>query len=76
MITEPAYNASLLSIISELGECTIDEVKDKYFLPEQAGVIDGSRFFFEKELQTLIDLGYVERDGETLRYTGKPRRNR
>ena len=39
-VTEP-YNLGLLALISEAGEISCEELKQRYLPPEQPGVIQG-----------------------------------
>ena len=51
-VTEP-YNLRLLALISEAGEISCEELKQRYLPPEQPGVIQGVAASFDNDIKAL-----------------------
>ncbi len=67
----PIYNLSLLQVISNAREITYEELKHKYLLPKQPGIIQSVEVSFGSDLETLVTAGYVLREGDIIRYIGR-----
>ena len=66
----PIYNLSLLRVIANLNEATIEDIKKAYLPAEQPGVVWGAAANFNDELDTLARLGYISIEGDNVKFIG------
>jgi len=70
----PVFNHDLLLCIreaceeSEEGVVSIHELKRRYLPKPQSGVIQGIAVMFEKDIDVLHSIGYVEILGENIKF--------
>ena len=62
------YNRSLLTVIYELKDCTINELKQRYLPPEQPGVVQGITVSFDSDVQTLVSMGCISVDKDRVKF--------
>ena len=66
------YNQTLLTLMRQLGNCTMDELKNEYLTPNQPGIIQGNAIQFHSDLKQLEHLGCVFIDDEQVSYIKMP----
>ena len=69
-VTEP-YNLGLLALISEAGEISCEELKQRYLPPEQPGVIQGVAASFDNDIKALEKEKYISVRGNIIRFIRK-----
>ena len=69
-VTDP-YNLGLLALISEAGEISCEELKQRYLPPEQPGVIQGVAASFDNDIKALEKEKYISVRGNIICFIRK-----